>query len=80
MLSTEQNRKNKSQFEILSIPFYIVKKDYSRGAKHGLSQEQYDHFRAKDSTRNAQKKKYVYYRQMAQRRIEKKFSNRRRMD
>ena len=39
MLSTEQKRKIKNQFEILSIPFYIVKKEYSRGAKHGFSQE-----------------------------------------
>ena len=33
-------------------------KDYSRGAKHGPSEEQYDHFEARDSTRNAQKKEY----------------------
>ena len=35
-----------------------MKKVFSRGAKHGPSQEQYDHFQAIDSTRNAKKKYY----------------------
>ena len=56
--STEQKRKTKNQFEIWSIPYYIVKKNYSRSEKHGRSQEQNDHFKARDSTQNAQKKKY----------------------
>ena len=56
--SKEQKRKMKDQFEILSIPQYIVKKNCSRGAKHGRTQEQYDHFKANESTRHA-KKKYL---------------------
>ena len=54
--SKEQKRKTKEQFEVLSIPHDIVKKNYSRGAKHGPSQEQYDHFKANESTRHAKKK------------------------
>ena len=46
----EQKRKTK-EFEVLSIPHDIVKKNFSRGAKHGPSQEQYDHFKANESTR-----------------------------
>ena len=57
--STKQKRKIKNQFEVLSIPCYNAEKDYSRGAKHGASQDQHDHFKARDSTRNALKKKYV---------------------
>ena len=33
-----------------------MKKNYSRGAKHGRSQEQYDHFKANESLRHAKKK------------------------
>ena len=56
MPSTEQNPKIKSHFEILSIPHHIVKKDFSQGAKHGPTQRQYDHHKAKDVTRNARNK------------------------
>ena len=81
MPSTEQKRKIRNQFEILSIPCFVVKKDYSRGAKRGPTQEQYDHFRANESTRHARKKQYsFYFEQVAQRRIIQKFSNRHRMD
>ena len=31
---------------------------YSRGAKHGLTQAQYDHFKANESTRHAKKKQH----------------------
>ena len=54
--STEQRSKIKNQFEILPIPIYIVKKDYSRGAKHGRTQALYDHFKASEPTRHAKKK------------------------
>ena len=36
-----------------------MKQNYSRGAKHGRTQEQYDHFKANESTRNALKKEYL---------------------
>ena len=36
----------------------MVKKNHSRGAKHGNSQEQYDHFKANESTRHAKEKGY----------------------
>ena len=52
--SLEQKRKIQSQFEILSLPSHIVKADNSRGALHGQSQWQYDHWKAKDTKRNAQ--------------------------
>ena len=57
-LLKERKRKIKDQFEILSIFWYIVKKNYSRGAKHGRSQEQYGHFKANESTRHAKKKTF----------------------
>ena len=56
MPSPEQRRFIKSQFEILSIPYYVVKTDYSGGATHGQSQWQYDHWKAKDAKRFAERK------------------------
>ena len=58
MPSLEQQRKIKSQFEIFSIPSYVVKTDDSRGARHGQSQWQYDHWKAKDAKRHAAKKNH----------------------
>ena len=58
MPSPEQKRKIKSQYEILSIPYHVVKTDCSRGARHGQSQWQYDHCTAKDTKRNSQKKNH----------------------
>ena len=58
MASTEQKCKIKSQSEILSMPYYIVRKDHSRGAKQGPTQWQYDHSKAKETTRNVRKKGY----------------------
>ena len=52
----EHKRKIRSKFEILSTPYYIVKRTYSRGARHGQSQWQYDHWKAKETRRNAQNK------------------------
>ena len=49
MPSSEQRRKNKSQFEILAVQCYTVKTDNLRGASHGQSQWQYDHWKAKDT-------------------------------
>ena len=40
-----------------TIPYCIVKKNYSRHVKHG-SQEQYDHFKANESTRHVEKKHF----------------------
>ena len=66
--------------EILSIPYYILKTDFSRGAKHGSTQWQYDHWKAKDTKRNALKKECKSItRQVAKRRPFPKFSNCRRM-
>ena len=42
----------------MSIPFFIVKKGTSRGAKHGKSQEQHDHFKANESLRHAKQEQY----------------------
>ena len=36
----------------------LFQKEYSRCAKRGPSQEQSDHYKARDSTRNAKKKEY----------------------
>ena len=49
----EQRRKIKTQFEIMSVPCYIVRMDHSRGARHGQTQWQYDHWKAKDAKRRA---------------------------
>ena len=35
MPSPEQERKIKTQFEIMSVPFFTMREDDSRGAKHG---------------------------------------------
>ena len=43
----------------LSIPFFIAKKGTSRGAKHGKSQEQVNHFKANESRRHAIKKGFL---------------------
>ena len=58
MPSLERKRKIKSQFEILSIPHYVVKTDCSRGARHGPSQWQCDRWKAKGTKRNALKKNH----------------------
>ena len=54
--SNEQKQKTKEEFDALSIHYFVVKKGHSRGAKQGQSQEQYDHFKANESTRHAKKK------------------------
>ena len=56
MPSPEQKRKIRTQFEIMSVPYYIVRVDDSRGARHGESQWQCDHRQAKDAKRRARKK------------------------
>ena len=40
----------------MSVPFLTVREDNSRGAKNGLSQWQYDHWKARDETKGAMKK------------------------
>ena len=59
--SEKQKRMTKEKFDLLSIPCFIsvvpkIKMGASRGAKHGESQEQCDHFKAVESLRNAKKK------------------------
>ena len=56
MPSKKQKRKTKEELDALPIPNYIVKKNHTRGAKHGKSQEQHDHFIANESTRHAKKR------------------------
>ena len=43
----EQRRKVNAQFEIMSVPYNVVRMDYSRGARHGQNQWQYDNWKAK---------------------------------
>ena len=35
MTSPEQKKRIKIQFEVMSVPYYLVRVDYSRGSKHG---------------------------------------------
>ena len=49
MPSPEQKRKIKTHFEIMSVPFYSAREGDSRGAKHGQTQWQYDHRKARDA-------------------------------
>ena len=47
-----------TQFEFVSVPYYLVRFDYSRGAKYGQSQWQYDHWKARDPKRGATRHKH----------------------
>ena len=58
MPSPEHECTINSQLEILSIPYYFVKTDDSRGARCGQSQWQYNHWKAKDANRHAERKKH----------------------
>ena len=58
MPSQELKRKIKTRFEIMSVPFYTVREDDTRRAKHGQNPWQYDHWKARDATKGAQKRKY----------------------
>ena len=42
----------------MSVLFLTVREDDTRGAKHGQSRWQYDHWKAKDATKGARKRKY----------------------
>ena len=44
--------------ELSSVSCYVVRKNYSQGARHGRSQEQYDHFQATESTRHAKNENF----------------------
>ena len=61
MPSPEQTRKIKTRFEKMSVPFYIVKEDDSRGAKHARERWQYDHWKAKDATKAVLKRNYCSF-------------------
>ena len=64
------------KFEILSIPYYIVKTDW-----HGPTQWHYDHWKAKDTKRDAQKKGHdSTLRRWQGDELYRKISNCRRMD
>ena len=53
----EQNRQmNKDRFDGLSIPGYLMKKDQSRGARHGQSMRQIMYYQARDMVRKAKTK------------------------
>ena len=43
MPSPEQKKRIKIQFEVMSVPHYLVRVDYSRGAKHGENKWQKSH-------------------------------------
>ena len=58
MPSPEQRRKIRSHSELMSMPYDVVKTDCSRGAKHGETQWQYDHWKAKDAQRHVTRKKH----------------------
>ena len=51
-----ERRKIRSQFEVMSVPFYPVREGDTRGAKHGQTQWQYDHWKARDATMGAKKR------------------------
>ena len=53
-----KKRMMKEQFNALSIPCYVIKRGQSRGAKRGKSQDQWDHFKAREFLRHAKKKGY----------------------
>ena len=61
MPSPKQQRKIKTQFEIMSVPFFKVREDDSRGAKHGLTQWQYDHWKAKDAKKKCEEERERFY-------------------
>ena len=52
----EQRRKINAQFEIMSVTYYVLRMDYSRGARHGQTQWQYDNWKAQDAKRHAERK------------------------
>ena len=58
VLAGTETQKIKTQFEIMSVPYLVVKMDYSRGARHGLTQWQDDHWKAEDAKPHAEKKKH----------------------
>ena len=58
MPSPEQRKRITIQFEVVSVPYYIVRVDYSRGAKHCESQWQHDHWKARAAKRGATRKKH----------------------
>ena len=57
MPSPKQKRKIKTEIEIMSDSYYTVREGSSRGAGHGETQLQHDHWKAKDA-RVASKKWY----------------------
>ena len=58
MQPAEQNRQmNKDRFDVLSILGYLMKKDQSRGARHGQSMRQIMYYKARDMMKRANNKK-----------------------
>ena len=41
--SEKQGMMTKEKFDWLSVPYFLIKEGASRGARHGKSEEQYDH-------------------------------------
>ena len=60
MPSPEQKRKTKTRVERMSVPFCTVREDDTRGAKHGRTWWQYDHWKARDATKGTQKEKISF--------------------
>ena len=58
---TEKSRQfNKDRFDMLSIPGYVMKKNHSRGARHGQSLRQTMYHKARDMLRKAENTKNGY--------------------
>ena len=54
MQPTEKSRQvNKDRFDILSIPGHVIKKNQSRGPRHGQSMRQIMYHKARDMLRKA---------------------------
>ena len=58
MPSPELRSRIKTQFESMSVPYYIARVDFSRGGNIARAQWQYDHWKAQDAKRSTTKKNH----------------------
>ena len=75
-----QTEQKESIRNLVNSVLHLEKKDYSRGAKHGPTQELYDHFKANESTRTRKRNNILLLRTDGAETNYIKFSNRHRMD
>ena len=52
---------DKQNFDVSSIPGYVIKKNLLRGAKHGASERQREYYKAKDMLQKARQPKHGGY-------------------